>query len=723
MNFCGIEVYYASYSKEIKMIKHFSLSVLFALILFDYNAQNFYGNVANSVNESLSYSNVEVYQGNNLVANVITDLNGNFSLQLDSGLYRIEVLNSGYKKETFDLNINGDINKDFKLNDDPNGKKRRLDLIAIEEEKEAEAQMLNEVVIVAEKAHSDNTDVKLISPPQINVFELSSDDLDEVSISRDSKRRKTNKISKKEIQRIPQITESTETEPNGYFMQNGSYGTDGEMLSNQAMIDKFEKYIGYTQKRKSEGKKFEKGLTAGEINDFSKWKLWEDIVENKLYVHQRLWQIVPKHRYMVQVIDENASPIVNAHVELIGAQQDTLWRARTDNTGKAELWGNTEFYVMEKFQAPSHIQIHYGKQKKKISNPSTIEKGVNTAMLKSNCDVSNTVDIAFAVDATGSMGDEIDFLKKEIAEIMYRAKGDNKKLLMRFANVFYRDHGDEYLTRHSDFTKVLSETGAFIDQQDALGGGDGPEAVDEALDLAINQLTWTEDARAKILFLVLDAPPHNRKDRRERIKKLMKTASAKGIRIVPITGSGLNKSTEYLMRCLALCTNGTYTFLTDHSGIGESHIDPTTDSYDVRLMTDLMVEIIQNYAYVPECEEETPSLEVNLPDSALAFQIEPDSSKRDTTTQHILNTFIDDNPKVISWKYWPNPTMGDLNIEVSESVERLYLSDMNGKLIREIEMNGAKKTYINLEGLSTGIYLLRYPVGKKWISGKVVLTR
>ena len=698
-------------------LKHY-FSILTILSITLSQAQSFSGNIANFANENLSYSNIEIYQGNNLVANVIADYNGDFSLQLDSGEYRVEILNSGYVKESFNINVADNVNKNFQLKDDPNGKKR---LIQFDMEAQDEVQMLDEVVIKAEIAELDNLKVSNINShhSEIAVEEISTD-----SFFKGSRKNKNSKAPKREKNVIIEDDKNLLFERS--YDYDGSYRTEGsfgESLSEMAMHDKDEVFIGNTNKYKSQGKNFKKGLTAGEINDFSKWELWGDIVEAKLFVHQRSWQIVPKYRYMVQLIDENASPIVDADVFLIADKDSVLWSTKTDNTGKAELWGSIDYYRNEPFKDPSHIKIEYQNQSKKINNPKRIEDGVNSLMLKSNCEVSDKVEIAFVVDATGSMGDEIDFLKQEIAEIMYQAKGNNKKLLMRFANVFYRDHGDEYLTKHSDFTKVLSQTGAFIDEQGAAGGGDGPEAVEEALDLAINQLSWSDEARSRILFLVLDAPPHNRKDIREKIKDLNRVAAAKGIRIVPITGSGINKSTEYLMRTMALCTNGSYTFLTDHSGIGEGHIEPSTDSYEVQLMTELMVNLIRNYSYVPECEEEVPELEVDLPDAELAYQIERDSSRTDTITQHILDVFIPDNDNIISWKYWPNPTMGDLNIEVSERVEVLYLSDMNGKLIREIQMNGANRTYVNLEGLATGIYMLRYPIGKRWISGKVILTR
>ena len=43
----------------------------------------------------------------------------------------------------------------------------------------------------------------------------------------------------------------------------------------------------------------------------------------------------------------------------------------------------------------------------------------------------------------------------------------------------------------------------------AAGGGDRPEAVNEALDSALNEIKWSDQQNAKrIVFLVGDAPPH-----------------------------------------------------------------------------------------------------------------------------------------------------------------------------------------------------------------------
>ena len=103
----------------------------------------------------------------------------------------------------------------------------------------------------------------------------------------------------------------------------------------------------------------------------------------------------------------------------------------------------------------------------------------------------------------------------------------------------------------------------------------------------------------------------------------------------------------------------------------------------------------------------------------------PDTLEIDSTELVLNQDSLDYNPQIeeISWKYYPNPTYGPITIEVSEAVQMLFLTDMSGKIIREIAMNGDNKIQTDLSGLPMGVYFLRYPVGKKWLTGKVVLMR
>ena len=163
------------------------------------------------------------------------------------------------------------------------------------------------------------------------------------------------------------------------------------------------------------------------------------------------------------------------------------------------------------------------------------------------------------------------------------------------AAVFYRDEGDDYVTRTLNFTTDESSLISFISDQNANGGGDFPEAVHSALDVAISQNSWNDTASSRILFLLLDAPPHYTQEVISNLELNLIKAAEKGIKIIPITASGIDKATEYLMRSFAILTNGTYVFITDDSGVGNDHLEPTIGEFEVEKLNDLMVRLVGEY--------------------------------------------------------------------------------------------------------------------------------
>lgn len=81
----------------------------------------------------------------------------------------------------------------------------------------------------------------------------------------------------------------------------------------------------------------------------------------------------------------------------------------------------------------------------------------------------------------------------------------------------------------------------------------------------------------------------------EDLHKYIASASKKGIRIIPITASGLEKDAEFLMRYFSIATNGTYVFITNHSGLGNDHLEASVGQYDVEYLNNLMVRLIGKY--------------------------------------------------------------------------------------------------------------------------------
>ncbi len=160
----------------------------------------------------------------------------------------------------------------------------------------------------------------------------------------------------------------------------------------------------------------------------------------------------------------------------------------------------------------------------------------------------------------------------------------------------YRDHGDSYVVRSFPFREAADDAAADLRAQSCGGGGDRPEAADEALLDAVEGHAWSERAVGRLLFLVLDAPPHQSPQQTERIQRAIESAQARGIRVVPVAASGIDRASEYLLRGLAVLTGGTYVFLTDDSGVGNDHLEPDADGWEVEPFNLLLIRLLREAA-------------------------------------------------------------------------------------------------------------------------------
>jgi hypothetical protein len=114
------------------------------------------------------------------------------------------------------------------------------------------------------------------------------------------------------------------------------------------------------------------------------------------------------------------------------------------------------------------------------------------------------LDIVITFDSTGSMQGEIDQVKNQIHRIGSVLFGLIEKA--RIGICTYRDHGDKYLVQGLPLTDNLNEVVLYLENIDAAGGRDEPEAVDEGIEWATQQ-AFRRSAR-KVILLFGDAPPH-----------------------------------------------------------------------------------------------------------------------------------------------------------------------------------------------------------------------
>ena len=140
------------------------------------------------------------------------------------------------------------------------------------------------------------------------------------------------------------------------------------------------------------------------------------------------------------------------------------------------------------------------------------------------------VEVVFVLDTTGSMSGLINAAQEKIWSIASTLAQAQQAPEISMGLVAYRDRGDAYVTQVVDLNRDLDSMYAKLMDFRADGGGDGPEAVNEALEAAIHRMSWSQDQSTyKVVFLVGDAPPHMDYQDDVKYPQVVAAAAAKGI--------------------------------------------------------------------------------------------------------------------------------------------------------------------------------------------------
>ena len=189
------------------------------------------------------------------------------------------------------------------------------------------------------------------------------------------------------------------------------------------------------------------------------------------------------------------------------------------------------------------------------------------------------VEVVFVVDTTGSMSGLIEGAKKKIWSIANTIVDQYPGAEIRFGLVGYRDLGDEYVTKHFPLTTDVQGIYAQLLQFRAGGGGDTPESVNEALDVTVTKLGWSDSRQVKadrVLFLVGDAPPHMDYDQDRKYPEVIAEAVQKGI-IVNTVQCGDMGSTREVWQKMARLGKGDYLAIPQDGGRVRVIVTPYDD--------------------------------------------------------------------------------------------------------------------------------------------------
>jgi hypothetical protein len=312
-------------------------------------------------------------------------------------------------------------------------------------------------------------------------------------------------------------------------------------------------------------------------------------------------------RYLLEVTDTNGRPVHDAEVAVQrpGVAQPVMW-ARTDTAGR--VWLHPRAFlapaVAEERTLGVAVRAHG------VQGRALLQRGQAASVqvrLGAQPAVSTRLDLVFMVDATGSMGDEIAKLKQSM-----RAMADQIAQLpgqpdICYGLVAYRDRGDAFITRTHDFTNDLGAFQQVLAKVQANGGGDTPEAMNEALHEVVHGLSWRQQA-ARMVVMVADAPPHldyggcmsapeghgisppwapraagsGQPVACPQYDRDMQAALSKGIKLFAVGASGLDPVGEYVFRQMAQYTAGRFVFLTYRDAANPGSGPGTQTVHDVK---------------------------------------------------------------------------------------------------------------------------------------------
>jgi hypothetical protein len=344
----------------------------------------------------------------------------------------------------------------------------------------------------------------------------------------------------------------------------------------------------------SSGRRQEAGLlTAGVIDDFGGrgWNEYRRFLRDQRGEQQ--WGVEPWEVLQVRV--RNGREALRDHpVEI--EQDGRRFQARTDGDGVVRVFPALAHHRLR--EGTFTVTPEGGAPQRLSYTRRSFRHGVRP-VLEVNQPLAArvrrpVVEIGFMIDATGSMGDEMTYIHTELRDIIARVQPLGAPFDVRIAVVYYRDRGDEFVTRAQPFTDDVDATVAFLAGTRAGGGGDFPEEMNAAFREMMQQ-GWSDEPAARMLFVVADAPPHEYADATYTYQDALADASRRGIAVFPLASSGIDRPTEYLMRAMAVATGGKYIFLTDDSGIGNPHLTPETP-FQVEPLNDLMVREIRAFA-------------------------------------------------------------------------------------------------------------------------------
>jgi Mg-chelatase subunit ChlD len=179
--------------------------------------------------------------------------------------------------------------------------------------------------------------------------------------------------------------------------------------------------------------------------------------------------------------------------------------------------------------------------------------------VKRQLPTTRDIDIAFILDTTGSMAEEIAAVKSTLQKVASQLSTANARV--RIGLVEYKDRTDDFVTKVYPMSTDIHAFSQKVASISAAGGGDTPESMNEGLHVGLNGLKWSDTAVAKFAFLIADAPPHLDYANDFDYARDMRDAAHRGIQVFTVAASGMDDLGQVVFRQIAQYTGATNMFV------------------------------------------------------------------------------------------------------------------------------------------------------------------
>lgn len=294
------------------------------------------------------------------------------------------------------------------------------------------------------------------------------------------------------------------------------------------------------------------GVAAGEWDDNANYQEFQRFIEASSRLS--FSNVDLRHRRFLVVRDVNGMGVPSCKVSVSDGQNAVS--LTTAASGRAILFPHAE--GLTGFNLTASTRCADDEQSVKF----TLEASDDLVDLRLDTARSlpqvRDIEIAFILDTTGSMSEEIAAVKATIQKVASQLSTSNVRV--RMALVEYKDQTDEFVTKVYPMSTDLRGFARTVSNITASGGGDTPEDAAEGLRVGINNLQWSDSAVSRMAFLIGDAPPHLDYQSANYVRD-MKSAAKRGIKLYTVAASGMDDLGQVVWRQLAQYTGGTNMFV------------------------------------------------------------------------------------------------------------------------------------------------------------------